>query len=95
MLEATDRGDAPRWPHGPAGWRACASWAAACGRIVVAPGNDERAIALLDLEPDRFVTLPNGFDPATFSEMTRRRRLAPRARRRARGGGPGEPGSVR
>ena len=65
MLEAMAR-DPGRWSHAPAWRRRLCAWAAACERIVLAPGNEQRALELLDLEPERFVTLPNGFDPAIF-----------------------------
>jgi glycosyltransferase involved in cell wall biosynthesis len=65
MLERIDAG-------APAGWtdaeewreRLCA-WAAACERIVVSnEGGLERAAAVLELDRDRFVQVPNGFDPS-------------------------------
>ena len=55
----------------PAGWtdaepwaeRIC-DWAAGCERIVVSGAKGRRrAAAALDLDPDRFICVPNGFDP--------------------------------
>jgi glycosyltransferase involved in cell wall biosynthesis len=54
----------------PAGWAAASSWAqrlcdwaASCTRIVVnSPSGLRRASNLLDIDPGRFVYVPNGFD---------------------------------
>jgi glycosyltransferase involved in cell wall biosynthesis len=64
MLEAIDAG-AP-WPHAAAWAARLRTWAAAAARLVVAPGNLRRAADLLGLPRERFVALPNGFDPAVF-----------------------------
>ena len=73
-------------------------WAARCARLVVAPGNEDRALELLDVGRERFVSLPNGFDPTAFRPLdvdrgeVWRRVLADEPR----GWRPGEPaGSVR
>ena len=87
-----------RWPFGPAWAARLCAWAARCRRIVVAPGNQGRAIGLLGLEPDRFVTLPNGFDPLEFQPLKADREAVWRRVLvdRPRGWLPGEePGSVR
>jgi glycosyltransferase involved in cell wall biosynthesis len=63
MLERIARGI-------PAGWNAASSWAqrlcdwaTACSRIVVnSPKGLRRASDLLDIDPDRFVLVPNGFN---------------------------------
>jgi glycosyltransferase involved in cell wall biosynthesis len=40
-------------------------WAGRCGRLVVnSPRGLERAVVLLDLDPERFELIPNGFAPA-------------------------------
>jgi glycosyltransferase involved in cell wall biosynthesis len=65
MLEAIAAG-AAAWPHAAAWEERLRGWATRSERLVVAPGNDERALALLGLERERFVTLPNGFDPGVF-----------------------------
>jgi glycosyltransferase involved in cell wall biosynthesis len=65
MLERIDEGAPASWTHAEE-WRSrlCA-WAAACERIVVSnAGGLARAAAVLDLEPERFVAIPNGFDPS-------------------------------
>jgi hypothetical protein len=54
-------------PHGRGGpdyWLRV--WAARSEQIIVAPGNLERAIALLGGDADRYSTLANGFDPLRF-----------------------------
>jgi len=87
-----------RWPHGPEWARRLCTWAGRCRRMVVAPGNQERAIGLLDLEPDRFVAVPNGFDPLVFRPLEADRRAVWRRVLvdEPRGWRPGEePGSVR
>jgi glycosyltransferase involved in cell wall biosynthesis len=64
MLEAIEDG-AP-WPHAAAWAERLRGWAAASARVVAAPGNVDRATALLGLDRDRVVALPNGFDAAVF-----------------------------
>lgn len=64
MLEQIEEGAPPGWTHA-AEWAArMRGWAARCARIVV---NDRkglrRAARLLGLEEERFVCVPNGFDP--------------------------------
>ena len=65
MLEAIVRG-AERWEHGPAWAERIRAWARRCERLVLAPGNLDRAVELLGLDQERFVALPNGFDPLAF-----------------------------
>jgi glycosyltransferase involved in cell wall biosynthesis len=63
MLERLAAGAPSHW-HEADRWiaRVC-EWASACARIVVnSPHGIERASALLDLDPDRFVVVPNGFE---------------------------------
>ena len=97
MLEAIAR-DPARWAYGPAWAQRLRRWAADARRIVVAPGGARRAADLLDVELDRFVTVPNGFDPLVFQPLDVDRRAV---WRRAlvdepRGWRPGaRPGSVR
>lgn len=69
MLETLRDSPPGRWPHGAAWRERLCAWAAASDRLVVAPGNRERAMELLDLPPKRFVVLPNGFDPSAFHPM--------------------------
>ncbi|MBX5441278.1 MAG: glycosyltransferase family 4 protein [Solirubrobacteraceae bacterium] len=96
MLEAIGRG-AP-WPHADAWAGRLRGWAQRARRLVVAPGNADRAAALLEVEPERIVGLPNGFDPTVFGPGTADRRAVwTRALVDApRGWRPGQPaGSVR
>jgi glycosyltransferase involved in cell wall biosynthesis len=64
MLERIAAGPPPGWDHAAAWAQRMRGWAAACARIVI---NDrrgrERAAALLGLNRERFVVIPNGFDP--------------------------------
>ncbi len=68
MLEAIEH-DPGRWAHGPAWADRLQGWAARCARLVAAPGNLERAIELLDVPSERFITVPNGFDPLKFRPL--------------------------
>ncbi len=88
----------------PAGWKAASSWAdrlsnwaASCTRIVVnSPKGLRRASNLLDIDPERFALVPNGFNapfaPRTVDRAAHwRRHLV----ERPRGWAPGlPPGSV-
>jgi glycosyltransferase involved in cell wall biosynthesis len=66
MLEAIER-DPRRWPHGEAWAERMRGWAAACERVIMpTEAQIERAERLLPIEPDRFVVVPNGFDPEIF-----------------------------
>jgi glycosyltransferase involved in cell wall biosynthesis len=64
MLEAIEAGAG--WSHAAAWAERLRAWASGCARLVVGPGNVDRAAALLGLGRERFVPLPNGFDPALF-----------------------------
>jgi glycosyltransferase involved in cell wall biosynthesis len=62
MLERIADG-APGWPHASDWLERICRWAAACERIVVnSPQGLTRAAALLDVDPDRFLLVPGGFD---------------------------------
>ncbi len=64
MLERIAAGAPASWTHAEEWGRRLREWAARCERIVVGTeGGLERAAALLDLGPERFVVIPNGFDP--------------------------------
>jgi glycosyltransferase involved in cell wall biosynthesis len=70
MLEAIER-DPRRWPHGEAWAERMRGWAAACERVIVLSESQiERAEPLLPVEPERYVVIPNGFDPETFFPRT-------------------------
>jgi glycosyltransferase involved in cell wall biosynthesis len=96
MLEAIEAGD--RWPHGAAWAGRLRGWAGRCARIVVAPGNADRAVELLGVDEQRLVLLPNGFEPSAFRPLGVDRRAVWRRVLvdEPRGWRPGqEPGSVR
>jgi glycosyltransferase involved in cell wall biosynthesis len=98
MLEAIADGPPAGWSHAARWQERLRAWAAHCERLIVAPGNGERAIELLGVEPRRVVALPNGFDPLRFHplEVDRRavwRRVLVEQPRGWRPGG--APGSIR
>jgi glycosyltransferase involved in cell wall biosynthesis len=64
MLEAIAAGAS--WPYGVAWAARLRAWAQGSARVVAAPGNVERATALLGLAPERVVALPNGVDTTVF-----------------------------
>jgi glycosyltransferase involved in cell wall biosynthesis len=67
MLERISAGAPPEWAHAEIWAERMRRWAAGCARIVVSnPDGLERAATALSLAPERFVCLPNGFDP-TFA----------------------------
>ncbi|HWM09483.1 MAG TPA: glycosyltransferase family 4 protein [Solirubrobacteraceae bacterium] len=66
MLEAIEH-DPGRWAHAAAWAARMRGWASSCSRIVVlSEGAAARAEALLGVEPERCVLVPNGFDPEAF-----------------------------
>jgi glycosyltransferase involved in cell wall biosynthesis len=66
MLEAIEA-DPGRWPHAAAWAARMRRWAAACARLIVlTPTQVARVHALLGIDPDRCVVIPNGFDPQAF-----------------------------
>ena len=99
MLEAIEEGPPPGWPHAAAWRERMRAWAQRCARLVViSPGQVERAVALLGVEAQRCVHVPNGFDPSVMRRIELDR--AAHWRRwlvdDARGWAPGEgAGSVR
>ena len=67
MLEAVASGPPPSWAHAEAWAERMRGWAQRCERLIVAsPSQVARATRLLDVEANRLVVLPNGFDPGTF-----------------------------
>jgi glycosyltransferase involved in cell wall biosynthesis len=65
MLERIAEGPPASWTHAEEWSSRLREWAAACERIVVGnAGGLERAASILELEPERFVAVPNGFDPS-------------------------------
>jgi glycosyltransferase involved in cell wall biosynthesis len=66
MLEAIDT-EPDRWAHGEAWAERMRDWAAGCERLILLTDSQiQRARALLDVDEDRLVVVPNGFDPALF-----------------------------
>jgi glycosyltransferase involved in cell wall biosynthesis len=62
MLERI-AGGAPGWAHASDWLGRMCRWAAACKRLVVnSPQGLTRAAGLLDVDPDRFLLVPGGFD---------------------------------
>jgi glycosyltransferase involved in cell wall biosynthesis len=67
MLEAIER-EPYHWPHAAAWAERLRAWAAACERVIVLSETQiERARQLLPIDPERIVTIPNGFDPRLFT----------------------------
>jgi glycosyltransferase involved in cell wall biosynthesis len=65
MLERIIEGPPESWPQAEEWRRRLCEWAAACERIVVSNASGmERAASLLEIDPERFIAIPNGFDPA-------------------------------
>ena len=63
MLERAAADPAPDWPHAERWVERICEWAGNCTRIVVNSSEGrKRAARLLDLDPERFVLVPNGFD---------------------------------
>jgi glycosyltransferase involved in cell wall biosynthesis len=67
MLEAIAAGGS--WPYAAAWAGRLRTWATACERLIVAPGNARRAVKLLGVDERRLVRLPNGFDPSQFHPL--------------------------
>jgi glycosyltransferase involved in cell wall biosynthesis len=91
--------DAPeRWPHAAAWTDRLQTWARACERLVLLTESQaERAERLLGVDPDRFVLVPNGFDPDVFvpRHVDHRSHWRRHLVQRPQGWAPGrEPGSV-
>jgi glycosyltransferase involved in cell wall biosynthesis len=100
LLMLEEIGAAPgRWEHGAAWAERLRGWAAACERLVLLTASQaERAERLLGADPDRFVVVPNGFDPETFAprQVDRRAHWRRHLVEEPRGWAPGqEAGSVR
>ncbi len=67
LLEQIDEGPPAHWTHAAAWARRMRRWARQCTLVIVqTPGNIDRAVALLGVEPAACVVVPNGFDPSSF-----------------------------
>jgi glycosyltransferase involved in cell wall biosynthesis len=74
MLEAIAEGPPEGWDHAEEWVKRMRRWAQRCTRILLlSPSQIARATELLDVDPERCVVVPNGFDPARF----RRQPLTP------------------
>jgi glycosyltransferase involved in cell wall biosynthesis len=69
MLEAIAAGELAHLPAAEAWRERLCRWAAGSRRLIVAPGNRQRAMQALDLPRTRFADLPNGFDPLAFRPL--------------------------
>jgi glycosyltransferase involved in cell wall biosynthesis len=97
MLERIASGPPESWTHAERWAERICDWAADCERIVVSsPKGLKRAAAVLDLDPDRFACVPNGFDPSFAPrEIDRRSHWRRHLVERPAGWRPAaEPGSV-
>jgi glycosyltransferase involved in cell wall biosynthesis len=74
MLERIATGAPAAWSHADAWGQRMRAWAADCERLVVAPGGADRASALLGIDPQVLIELPNGFDPEIFRRRNVNRR---------------------
>jgi len=98
MLERIAAGSPAGWTHDGIWARRMCDWAAGCTRIVVnSPKGLKRASALLDLDPDRFALIPNGFGRDFAPRHTSRRshwhrHLVDEPKGWGPGGAPGEVG---
>src|SRR5258708_146303 len=67
LLEAIASRPPVHWVHAEVWAQRMRRWASACQRLVVPSATQlTRAQELLQLDPDRYVQLPNGFDPGCF-----------------------------
>lgn len=95
MLERIRDGAPAGWAHADAWARRLREWAATSERILInSPRGVDRAVALLEVEPERVVQMPNGYDPRFApGEVDRRslwrRVLVDEPRGWRPGGGPG------
>ena len=98
MLERIAAEPRPAWLHAQRWVERLGEWAASCAQIVVnSPEGRKRAARLLDLDPERFILIPNGFDPSFAPRPSDRRATWTRHLvERPQGWRPGaRPGSVR
>jgi glycosyltransferase involved in cell wall biosynthesis len=97
MMERIAAGAPFGWAHADAWAERLRAWAAACARIVVSdPKGLERASEVLEVDRDRFLCVPNGFDSGFApGAIDRRAHWRRHLVERPRGWRPGSaPGSV-
>ncbi|MGB2852561.1 MAG: glycosyltransferase family 4 protein [Solirubrobacterales bacterium] len=97
MLERIVAGAPASWVHAERWAARLHDWAGACDRLIVnSPEGLKRAARVLDLDPERFVLIPNGFDPGFApAEIDRRAHWTEHLVARPQGWRPGDaPGSV-
>jgi glycosyltransferase involved in cell wall biosynthesis len=71
MLEAIAQGPPKSWVHAQPWADRMRCWAQSCQRIIVSTyAQVARAQALLEIDPSRCYTLPNGFDPHHFDRRS-------------------------
>ncbi|MEA2473334.1 MAG: glycogen synthase [Thermoleophilaceae bacterium] len=67
MLKAIEDGPPDGWEHAAEWGERLRRWAQGCERLLVlSPDAVERVPGLLDVEPERVVWAPNGFEPESF-----------------------------
>jgi glycosyltransferase involved in cell wall biosynthesis len=66
MLEQIEAGPPTGWTHAARWASRLRAWAGRCERLIVVPAGMERAVALLGVERDRLIPLPNGADVDVF-----------------------------
>ncbi len=76
MLERIAAGPPSGWRYAERWVERLCGWAAGCSRIIVnSPEGRKRAARLLDLDPERFILVPNGFDSGFEPREIDRRKL--------------------
>jgi glycosyltransferase involved in cell wall biosynthesis len=68
MLEAI-RDEPDRWPHGEAWAERLRGWAQGCARLLMLSTTYARPEPLLGVPSERFIHVPNGFNPEWFQPM--------------------------
>jgi glycosyltransferase involved in cell wall biosynthesis len=75
MLEEIEHGPPTGWEFAEQWRERLRGWAAEAKRLVVSPAGVDRAQRLLDVDRERLVPLPNGFDPSVFHPVEIDRRV--------------------
>ncbi len=69
MLEQIEGGAPAEWSFATKWGERLREWAASCARLLVSPAGLDRADQLLDVEREKLIPLPNGFDPDVFHPL--------------------------